>query len=112
MDHRKCQQTARHCANDYWIHLSDRIQGRLQLTWATRAACMPASRRQLAHVPPRVSPSRAIGSVVPITDQRQRMERWVEHYLELYATQNVVSVMALNDELDAEPTEEEMSKAI
>ena len=56
----------------------------------------------------------------PITDQRQQMAHWVEHYLELYATQNVVTDAALNaieelpvlDELDAEPTEEELSKAI
>ncbi len=48
------------------------------------------------------------------------MERWVEYYLELYVTQNIVSDTALNaipdlpvlDELDAEPTEEELSKAI
>ncbi len=56
----------------------------------------------------------------PITDQQQQMERWLEHYRELYATQNVVSDTALNaipdlpvlDELDAEPIEEELSKAI
>ncbi len=50
----------------------------------------------------------------PIIDQRQQMERWVEHYLELYATQNIVSDTALNaipdlpvlDELDTQPTEE------
>ena len=41
----------------------------------------------------------------------------MEHYLELYATQNVVSNRALKailvlDELDAELTEEELSKAI
>ena len=48
------------------------------------------------------------------------MERWVEHYLELYATQNVVSDTALNtipdlpvlDALDIEPTEEELSNAV
>ncbi len=55
----------------------------------------------------------------PITNQRQQIEGWVEHYLELYAIQNVVSVTALNaipelpvlDELDTEPTEE-LSKII
>ncbi len=44
----------------------------------------------------------------------------MEHYLELYATQNAVSDTAINaipdlpvlDELDADPTEEELSKAI
>ena len=55
----------------------------------------------------------------PITDQRQQMKRWVENYLERYATQNIMSATALNaipdlpvlDELDAELTEEELSKA-
>ena len=53
-------------------------------------------------------------------DKRQQMERWVEHYLELYTTRNVVSDAALNaipdlpvlDELDVEPSMEELSKAI
>ncbi len=61
-----------------------------------------------------------IKSGEPITNQQQQMERWVEHYLELYPTQNVVSDTAFNaipdlpalDKLDTEPTEEEMSKAI
>ena len=30
-----------------------------------------------------------------ITDQGKQLERWVEHYLELYATQNVVTADAL-----------------
>ena len=55
-----------------------------------------------------------------ITDQGKQLERWVEHYLELYATQNVVTDAALDalaslpvmEELDALPTGEELSKAI
>ena len=47
------------------------------------------------------------------------MEYWVEHYLELYSTQNVVMEAALNaisqlplmEELDEGPVEEELSKA-
>ena len=47
-----------------------------------------------------------------ITDGRKQMERWVEHYLELYSTENTVSEEALNSiqlmaimtELDSEPT--------
>ena len=92
---------------------------RPQITWATLAVCMLPLRRQLAHVPPRASPSKS-KSGEPITDQQQQMERWVGNYLDPYATQNVVSDMALNaipglpvlDELDTEPTEEELSKVI
>jgi hypothetical protein len=54
-----------------------------------------------------------------ITDQGKQLERWMKHYLELYATKNVVSVAALNTlpnltvmELDDLQTEEELSKAI
>ena len=55
-----------------------------------------------------------------ITDQGKQLERWVEHYLELYATQNVVTDVALAaipdlpvmEELDDLPTKEELSKAI
>ena len=46
------------------------------------------------------------------TDQGKPLERWVEHYLELYATQNVITITALYaipvlpimDELDWSPT--------
>ena len=55
-----------------------------------------------------------------ITDKRKQMERWVEHYLELYSTENVVTDAALcaisqlpvMEELDEEATEEELRKAI
>ena len=48
------------------------------------------------------------------------MERWVEHYLELYSTENTVSEEALNSiqlkpivvELDSELTASEIEKAI
>ena len=55
-----------------------------------------------------------------ITDQEKQMQRWTEHYLELYATQTAVTNTALNAipelpvmvELDTQPTMEELSKAI
>ena len=48
------------------------------------------------------------------------MERWMEHYLELYLNENTVSEEALNSiqfmpivvELDSEPTSSEIEKAI
>ncbi|XP_068707859.1 uncharacterized protein [Montipora foliosa] len=54
-----------------------------------------------------------------ITAQDQQLERWVEHYLDLYSRINTVSQEALDaiedlpvlQELDAEPTTEEISKA-
>ena len=55
-----------------------------------------------------------------ITDKGQQMERWVEHYSDLYSRQNVVTTAALDaieclpaiEELDIEPTIEELNKAI
>jgi hypothetical protein len=55
-----------------------------------------------------------------ITDQEEQMKRWTEHYLELYATRNIVTDNALNviqdlpvmTKLDSPPTMEELSKAI
>ena len=55
-----------------------------------------------------------------ITDKGQQMERWVEHYSDLYSRQNVVTSSALDaikclpvmEELDNEPTNDELSKAI
>ena len=64
---------------------------------------------------PLKSSSRAI-----ITDKWQQKERWVEHYSDLYSRENNVSPAALDvieclpttDELDSEPSVEELSKAI
>ena len=47
-----------------------------------------------------------------IKDERKQIERWVEHYLELYSIENTVAEEALNSiqlmpimvELDSEPT--------
>ncbi|CAE1327547.1 unnamed protein product [Acanthosepion pharaonis] len=55
-----------------------------------------------------------------ITDRGKQLERWVEHYLELYATRNMVTDAALDalpslpvmEELDAPPSAEELGKAI
>jgi len=56
-----------------------------------------------------------------ITDKGQQMERWVEHYSDLYSSrQNVVTTAALDaiecmpvmEELDTEPTTEELNKTI
>ncbi len=55
-----------------------------------------------------------------ITDKGQQMERWVEHFSDLYSRENTGSTAALYviqclptmDELDSEPSLEEPSKAI
>ena len=55
-----------------------------------------------------------------ITDRGHQLERWVEHYSDIYSRENIVSLSALDaveclqtmEELDTEPTLEELSKAI
>ncbi len=113
---RKCQQTDQHCANDYWIHLSERIQAAANMG---NMGSMYASIKEATGSCATKSVPLKSKSGEPITDQCQQMKRWVEHYLERYATQNIMSETALNaipdlpvlDELDAELTEEELSKA-
>ncbi|KAL7859606.1 hypothetical protein SRHO_G00147530 [Serrasalmus rhombeus] len=55
-----------------------------------------------------------------ITDKAKQMERWAEHYSEVSSRENFIVTSALDtinpllimEELDAEPTQEELSKAI
>ena len=113
----KCQQTARHCANDYWLKLSQMIQRDADCgnTGGMYAGIKKATGPTATKSVPLKTKSGEI-----ITDQKKQMERWVEHYLELYSTQNVVTDAALDaisqlpvmEELDEEPTVEELSKAI
>ena len=89
----KVQKTARKCANEYWQELSRDIQ--------TEADTVSISGEA-------------------ITDKGKQMEQWVEHYSELYCKENSVVDSALDaikplsimEDLDAEPTLEELSKAI
>ena len=54
------------------------------------------------------------------TDPDKQMDRWVEHYLDLYSRENVVTKTAINAaeplpvmrELDELPSEKELSDAI
>ena len=113
----KAQQMARRCANNYWLELSSNIQaasdtGDIQGMYeGIKLATGPSIKK--------TAPLKSKSGEV-ITDRSKQMERWAEHYMELYATENTVSEEALNDiaslpvmeELDKEPTRVELSKAI
>ncbi|XP_047498459.1 uncharacterized protein LOC125045298 [Penaeus chinensis] len=111
------QQTARHCANTYWLNLCSRIQ--LAADVGDARGMYEGIKKVTGPAPSKSAPLKTKTGDV-ITDQGKQLERWVEHYLELYATQNVVTDAALVDtpdlpvmeELDALPTKEELSKAI
>lgn len=54
-----------------------------------------------------------------ITNKTKQMERWVDYFSELYSRENVVTSaldaiepLPIKEELDAEPTTEELCKAI
>ena len=113
--HSKVQQCARQYANNYWLQLAPRF--RSQLTLATSRRCMMASSRHWAQR--KLAPLKSATGEV-IQDREQQMERWVEHYTELYARENVITEDALNaidclpelEELDREPTIDELSEAL
>ena len=113
----KAQQTARRCANEYWQNICAKIQlaadcGHSNGTYeGIKTATGPTSVK--------TAPLKSKTGEV-ITDQSMQLQRWVEHYLELYSTQDIVTDTALNalpglpviEELDNTPTLEELSKAI
>ena len=113
----KVQQTARHCANNYWLQLCQSIQtssdtGNIRGMYdGIKKATGPTIKK--------TAPLKTKSGEV-ITDSNKQMERWVEHYLELYSTENTITDQALDTietlpvmtELDSEPTEDDLSKAI
>lgn len=111
------RQTARQCANTYWLNLCKSIQAASD-TGNVRGM-YEGIKKATGPAPRKSAPLKAKSGEV-ITDQAKQLDRWVEHYLELYATLNIVSDAALADipdlpvmeELDAPPTEEELSNAI
>jgi len=114
---KNAQQTARHCANTYWLNLCTSIQ----IAAETGDARGMYEGIKKATGPPtsKIAPLKSKTGEV-IKDQGKQLQRWIEHYLELYATQNVVTDTALDaipdlpvlEELDTPPTLEELSKAI
>ena len=102
----------------YWAKLSDDIQTASHDTGNIRK--MYEGIKQATGVSIRTTAPLKSKSGETITDRAKLMSRWVEHYLELYSRQNIVTQGALDsiqdlpvlDDLDSEPTKEELSKAI
>ena len=89
----KAQQTARRCGNEYWQNLCAKIQLAADCGHANgmyegiKTATGPTSVKT-------ASLKSKTGAV--ITDQSMQLQRWLEYYLELYSTQNIVTDTALN----------------
>ena len=113
----KAQRTARQCANDYWTELSQTIQ--TAAANGNTRGMYDGIKTALGPIQSKTAPLKSTTGDV-ITDQAQQMHRWVEHYSELYSSENLVKPSALSnverlpvmEELDAVPTEDELSKAI
>ena len=75
------QQAVRRCSNDYWLHLCSQIQtatdtGNIKEMYdGIKQALGPIQKK---------SPLKSATGVI-IQDRAQQMERWVQHYSELYS---------------------------
>ena len=113
----KAQQTARRCANGYWTELNEDIQS-AAITGNIRGV-YHGIKKALGPTPNKTAPLRSSKGEV-ISDRGHQLGRWVEHYFYIYPRENIVSPSALDaveclptmEELDTEPTLEELSKAI
>ena len=111
------QQTARCCANKYWMKLCTEIQ-----TYSDTGNIRGMFQRIKKSTDPIQSKKAPLKSKTgkAVTDSDKQIKRWVEHYLEICGTENKVTEVALNsisqltvlEELDAEPTLDELEKAI
>ena len=114
---KKSQQTARHWANTNWLNLCNSIPQAAD--FGDARGMYLGIKKATGPAPSKSAPLKS-KSGNTITDQGKQLEHWVEHYFELYATQNVVTETALDaipilpvmDELDSSPTTEELDKAI
>ena len=89
----KVQQTARRCANDNWTQLSQDI-ATADITRKIRGM-YDGIKKALGPTQSKTAPLKS-SSVEIITDEGQQMERWVEHYSDLYPRENAVSPASLD----------------
>lgn len=111
------QRIARRCANDYWQNLCQTIQ-----TCADRGnihGMYEGMKKAFGPTISKIAPLKSKDGEV-ISDRAKQMERWAEHYQDLYSTETIVTEQAVNnippmpvmEELDLPPSVEELSKAI
>ena len=83
----KAQQTARCCANEYGIELSEAIQT-AAITGNTREM-YGGIKKALGSTLHKTAPLRSSTGEV-VTDKGQQLDRWVEYYTDLYSRKNSV----------------------
>ncbi len=103
--------------NNYWLILCQSIQ--LSADCGNIRAMYKGMKKAFDPSTIKIVPLRSTTGDV-ITDRGKQMERWAEHYQQLYSRENVVTDTVLESttplaamkELDALPTVDELSKAI
>ncbi|KXJ06125.1 hypothetical protein AC249_AIPGENE16751 [Exaiptasia diaphana] len=113
----RAQKTARNCANEYWLQLCSQIQ--IASDSGNIKGMYDGIKKAIGPTKKKVAPLKSASGVV-IEDREKQMDRWVEHYSELYNRENMVTMEALNSveqlpvmlELDKEPTMEELNEAL
>ena len=113
----KVQCFARCCANEYWTEHSEMIQ--MAAVMGNIRGMYDGIKKALGPMQSKMAPLKSATGQV-ITDQGQQMERWVEHYSDLYSRETTVTpsvlgaikCMPIMEELDVEPTMDKLSKVI
>ena len=104
----KVQCFARHCVNEYWTEHSEMIQ--MAAAMGNIRGMYDGIKKALGPMQSKMAPLKSATGEV-ITDQGQQMERWVEHYSNLYSRENTVTPSALGA-IKCMPTMDELSKVI
>ena len=113
----KVQCITRCCANEFWTEHSEMIQ--MAAVMGNIRGMYDGIKKALGPMQNKTAPLKSATGEV-ITDQGQQMERWVEHYSNLYSRENTVTPSALGtikcmpimEELNVEPTVDKLSKVI
>ena len=111
------QRREQFVGNYYWLKLCESIQNSAEC--GNVRGMYDGIKKALGPTVRKMAPLKSTSGEM-LTDRDKQMERWVEHYSELYSRQTVVTNAALNalrdlpmmEELDNEPTIEDLSKAI
>ena len=111
------QRIARRCAHDYWNNLCQNIQ--LSADMGNVRGMYEGMKKAFGPSVVKTAPLKSADGDI-IKDRSKQMDRWAEHYQNLYSTVTTVTDAALEkapvfpkmEELDEPPSIDELSKAI
>ena len=114
---RLTQLKSRQCANDYWTELSQEIQ--LAADTGNIRKMYEGIKKAIGPTQIKTAPLKTLSGVI-LTNKEDQLQRWVEHFAELYSRQNTVSASAIDaveqrptlHELDETPSANELSRAL